>query len=218
MPDWRDSISLFNSRALEYDEWYVKHRDLARSEEEAVKALGLVGRGIDVGAGSGFFTRLVGAVALDPSLEMSKIAKSRGLEVALGVGELMPIRDSSIDYVLIVVTLCFSKDPEGIIRESYRVLKNGGVLAACIIPLESPWGELYSRLRREGHPFYSRANLLTLRWLEGALTRVGFRIEGYVATLGRGVGEYFEEAKWVNESEASSYGFVCVKSIKVNAS
>ncbi len=62
------TIDVFNSRAVEYDSWYSKHPSVAKAEGDAVKLLNLGGIGVDVGAGSGFFTRLTGAIALEPSI------------------------------------------------------------------------------------------------------------------------------------------------------
>ncbi|WP_291767628.1 class I SAM-dependent methyltransferase [Caldivirga sp. UBA161] len=208
------TIDIFNSRADEYDSWYIKHPLLAKSEEDTIKSLGLSGIGLDVGAGSGFFTRLVNAIALEPSLAMIKLAKGRSWAVISGVGELMPIRDSSMDYVLIVVTLCFAMNPEGILKESVRVLKSNGRLVACIVPLESPWGALYSELGSRGHPYYSRARFLTVKWITEALTGLGVKVTGYVATFSRGVGEYYEAPSNVDQINAGRYGFVCINAVK----
>ncbi|ABW01254.1 class I SAM-dependent methyltransferase [Caldivirga maquilingensis] len=208
------TIDLFNNRANEYDSWYSKHQLLAKSEEDTIKALGLSGLGLDVGAGSGFFTRLINAIALEPSPGMIKLAKDRTWAVVSGVGELMPIRDSSMDYVIIVVTLCFAMNPEAILRESIRVLKSNGRLVACIVPLESQWGALYSELGSRGHPYYSRARFLTIKQVTEALIRLGVRVTGYVATLSRGVGEYYEAPSVINNSDAGRYGFVCVNAVK----
>lgn len=208
------TIDIFNSRANEYDSWYSKHQLLAKSEEDVIKALSLSGIGLDVGAGSGFFTRLINAIALEPSLAMIKLAKDRTWAVVSGVGELMPIRDSSMDYVIIVVTLCFAMNPEAMLRESIRVLKSNGRLVACIVPLESPWGALYSELGSRGHPYYSRARFLSVKWITETLTRLGVKVTGYVATLSRGVGEYYEAPSNVDHANAGKYGFVCINAVK----
>lgn len=209
------NIDIFNEKAVEYDNWYMRHVELAKSEAETIKLLGLSGLGIDVGAGSGFFTRLVNAVALDPSIPMLKLAKGKTWAVVAGVGEMIPVRDSSMDYVLIVVTLCFAKDPKAIMREGARVLKRGGRLVACIVPLESPWGRLYSELGRLGHVYYSRARFLRTSEVVKMGMDSGLRLDTIVATLSRGVGEYFEEPRIVSLEEVGGFGFVCVSFIKV---
>ena len=208
------TIDLFNSRANEYDSWYSKHPLLAKSEEDTINALGLHGIGLDVGAGSGFFTRLINAIALEPSLAMIKLAKDRTWAVISGVGELIPIRDSSMDYVLIVVTLCFAKDPEAVLREGARVLKDNGRLIACIVPLESSWGMQYSELGSRGHPYYSRARFLTVKWVTETLKGLGLKVTSYVATLSKGVGEYYEAPNFTDYTNAGKYGFVCINAVK----
>jgi len=205
-------VDIFNEGALRYDSWYSRHPSLARSEAETIRQLGLSGIGVDIGAGSGFFTRITGAIALDPSLPMLVLAKRRVEDVIGGVGELIPLRDSSMNFVLIVVTLCFAKDPEAMLREAMRILKLDGTLAVCIVPLESPWGRVYSELK--DNPFYSRARFLTLNQLEGIVMKLGFRITNRIATLGSGVGDYYEEPREVSRAQASDYGFVCIKAVR----
>jgi hypothetical protein len=85
-------------------------------------------------------------------------------------------------------------------------------LVTCIVPLESPWGLRYSGL--VDNPFYSRARFLTIREVRGIIEGSGLRIMGYVATLGSGVGEYYEEPREVGEGDAGNYGFVCIRSMK----
>jgi len=79
-------------------------------------------------------------LGLDPALKMLKIAKSRGIDVLGSVGEYIPFKDEVFDYVLLVVTLCFVKDPYAVIDELARVAKNYGRLIACIVPKDSAWG------------------------------------------------------------------------------
>jgi ubiquinone/menaquinone biosynthesis C-methylase UbiE len=208
------TIDVFNSRAVEYDSWYSKHPSAAKAEGDAVKLLNLGGIGVDVGAGSGFFTRLTGAIALEPSMQMIKLAKDRTWAVVSGVGELMPLRDSSMDYVTIIVTLCFAMNPENMLRESVRILKNGGRLITCIVPLNSPFGKRYSELGSMGHPYYSMARFFTVKQVVDILSGLGLKVTSYVATLGKGVGDYYEEPRMVNGDEAEGYGFVCINAVK----
>ncbi len=49
---------------------------------------------------------------------MLKLAKERGIQVIQGVGEELPFRDGTFDFVLIVVTFCFVENPVNILREA----------------------------------------------------------------------------------------------------
>ncbi|MEB3778724.1 MAG: methyltransferase domain-containing protein [Desulfurococcales archaeon] len=177
---------LFERLALEYDEWYRHHRVTAENEVKLVREVlpGDLRPCLEVGVGSGFFASHVGCMyGVDPSVSMLRIARGRGVEVAVGRGEMLPIATGSIAAVLIVVTICFLDDPVEALREAWRVLKPGGVLVVCIVPRESPWGVYYSRLGEEGHPFYSKARFYTVRELVEMAEEAGFRLEGIKATL-----------------------------------
>ncbi len=169
---------------------------------------------IEVGIGTGYFASKVEAEAgLDPSMNMLSIARMRGVELLVrGVGEAMPFRDEVFGTILIVVTLCFVDNPAEVLKESFRILRRGGVLVSCIIPRDSPWGEHYAKLGREGHPFYSKARFLTLKEHEELLRTSGFKI-----LKSMGVLSYSPQGK--SSYEEPSYnvkgkGFVCVKAIK----
>jgi ubiquinone/menaquinone biosynthesis C-methylase UbiE len=169
---------------------------------------------LEVGVGTGYFAGKVGAEAgLDPSMKMLEIARMRGVGLLVrGVGEDMPFRDEVIGTVLIVVTLCFVDDPARVLEESFRVLRVGGVLVSCIVPRDSPWGEHYTRLGFEGHPFYSKARFLTLGEHEELIRASGFEIVESMGTLSYSP---FEEPRLEEPSnEVRGKGFVCVKAIK----
>jgi ubiquinone/menaquinone biosynthesis C-methylase UbiE len=169
---------------------------------------------LEVGVGTGYFAGKVGAEAgLDPSMKMLEIARMRGVGLLVrGVGESMPFRNEVIGTVLIVVTLCFVDDPARVLEESFRVLRMGGVLVSCIVPRDSPWGEHYTRLGSEGHPFYSKARFLTLGEHEELIRASGFEIVESMGTLSYSP---FEEPRLEEPSnEVRGKGFVCVKAIK----
>jgi len=169
---------------------------------------------LEVGVGTGYFAGKVGAEAgLDPSMKMLEIARMRGVGLLVrGAGESMPFRDEVIGTVLIVVTLCFVDDPARVLEESFRVLRMGGVLVSCIVPRDSPWGEHYTRLGFEGHPFYSKARFLTLGEHEELIRASGFEIVESMGTLSYSP---FEEPRLEEPSnEVRGKGFVCVKAIK----
>ena len=212
------TVSIFNRYALDYDYWYRKHEMVAEAEVKTVSMTKPQGFGMEVGVGSGFFASKVNIqMGLEPALGMAELARDRGVMVVAGIGESMPIRDYSLDYVVIIVTICFLDDPKKTLREVHRVLKPGGRLITCIVPRESSHGKFYMELGRRGHRFYSTAHFYTVKELVGMLREVGFVIdEEVIATLSRGVGDYYEEPKTVSLGEAEDYGFVCVTATRRN--
>ncbi len=154
------TINFFSERAEAYDSWYDEHRDVYLLELELLRSIGCGGRSIDVGAGTGRFARDLGIFfALEPAIGMAYLAKGRGLDVVVGVGEHMPVRDRSLDCSLIVVTMCFVDDVRALMAEASRV---GRRVVACIVPRDSQLGAKYAELGRRGHQYYSRARFLTV--------------------------------------------------------
>ncbi|GAA4179724.1 class I SAM-dependent methyltransferase [Gryllotalpicola koreensis] len=91
-------------------------------------------RVLDVGAGTGKFTRLLRAperevIAVDPSQEMLDVlrAHSAGIETLVGTAERLPLPDESVDAVTFAQAWHWV-DPEHGPREVARVLKPGGTL------------------------------------------------------------------------------------------
>jgi SAM-dependent methyltransferase len=198
---------IFDLYAEEYDAWYDRHRDLYLSELEAVKLAKCRG-GVELGVGTGRFAKPLGLYAgLDPSAAMLKLAP-RELDLVQGVGEAAPFRDGAYPCALVVVTLCFVKDPAGLLREAARVAKR---VAVCIVPRDSPWGRRYRELAAAGHRFYSAAKFYTVAEVVQMLKDVGVDAAEIYATLSSPPTEAaYEPPAHVTAAEAERYGFVCV--------
>ena len=104
---------IFNKYYKKYDVWYDKNKFAYFSELKTVKkVLPKTGKGLEVGVGTGRFAGALGVkFGIDPSGKMLEAAKKRGVEVKLGSGEKIPFQNSTFDYVIIVITLCFVKNP-----------------------------------------------------------------------------------------------------------
>jgi ubiquinone/menaquinone biosynthesis C-methylase UbiE len=99
------------------------------------RAFELAGRPIervlDVGGGTGRGARVVTAprrVVVDPASRMTNRARDHELEAVRADGSRLPIRETSVDAVLIVDALHHIADRRGALAEAYRVLRPGGVL------------------------------------------------------------------------------------------
>lgn len=208
-------IDVFDRLWDRYDAWYKRHRVLAENELRAVQALGLRGRGLEVGVGTGWFASRLGAgYGVDPSPGMLRLAHRRGVEAVLGVGEKLPFRSNVFDYVLLVVTLCFVDEPVAVLAEAARVARPGGAVAACIVPRDSPWGRYYMEKRRVS-PFYAAARFYTVEEVEAMMREAGLAVEAYSSVL-----RFPPHAEPRPEEPEPSPrgGFVCIKAGRGQAS
>lgn len=119
-------------------------RPLARSFADfAGVANGL--RVLDVGAGTGALTDeliartgIGNVAALEPSPDYSSALRERlpGLDVRQARAESLPWDDASFDGVMSQLVVVFLEDAPAAAREQLRVLRDGGVAAACMWELE----------------------------------------------------------------------------------
>ncbi|NPA42022.1 MAG: class I SAM-dependent methyltransferase [Aquificae bacterium] len=208
-------MSPFDRLALRYDLWYEKPFGKSAFELESrclQKLTGEFRRGLEVGVGTGRFAQKLGVeFGIDPSLEMLKIARSRGVKVVQGIGESLPFRENSFDLVLIVVSICFVKDPFGVIKEARRVLEKGGKLLLGLIPRDSRWSSFYLQKAREGHPIYREAKFYPLVEIRKMLKEAGFEEKRTLSTL---VEDPQDEkpvsSKEVREGFDPLAGFTCI--------
>ncbi|MCU0861053.1 MAG: class I SAM-dependent methyltransferase [Methanomassiliicoccales archaeon] len=177
---------LFDAVADDYDLFFSERRDVFLSELAAIKGLALSGEGLDVGMGTGAFTRhLDNVVGVDISRAMLLKSLPYGIRCAQASAERLPFKDGSFGYVLMVTVLCFLEGPQGAISEARRVLRPGGRLAICSIARGSPWGERYELKARSGHALYSHARLFTAEEVRHLMEGARLEVVESISTLHR---------------------------------
>jgi len=204
---------IFNVLAERYDKWYNRNWVTALNELRLVKAMipSKKRTCIEVGGGTGFFASRLGCINIDPAERVLAISKRKDVDSVQGVGELLPIRHNSVDVVLVIVTLCFVDEPAILLAESRRVLRDNGVLIACIVPRDSPWG-IYYVARRDKSPFYRYARFYTLLETKKMLNDTGFVIMDEKAVLSY---KPWERPRHESPTKPTQrHGFVCIKAAK----
>ena len=159
--------------------WNTAHNDVAlRTLGPALRHLragaGRPLRILDLGCGPGNTLRLLERHGLAFGIEYSTVAlavaRRRGLtRVVAGDGVALPVRSASIDCVVALEVVEHFADDLAVVREAWRVLRPGGVLAASVPAFMSLWrshDELYGHHRR-----YERAEFRQL------LSAGGFAVE-----------------------------------------
>lgn len=206
------SYKVFDKYFERYETWYRKNRTIVENELKALELLKPDGLGLEIGVGTGYFAEKLGIqVGIDPSRNMLKIARNRNIDVIQAFGERLPFKDCVFDYVYIIVTLCFVKNPIKVLKEANRVLKNKGKLIIAFIPRDSSWGKYYLK-RKHKSVFYKYARFYTVEEVFDLVESAGFVVAKVVSTL------HFPP--WAppraeDPKEDSEGGFVCVLSVKV---
>jgi len=168
-------IESFEKYSKEYDEWFIKNKNIYLAELNAIKSLVPTSKsGVEIGIGTGKFALPLGIkVGVEPSKKMAKISRKQGIKVYDGVAEKLPLGDKTFDFVLFVTTICFVDDLTKSLKEAYRVLKTNGFILIGFVDKESELGKRY-QLRREKSKFYKDATFYSVREVINFLRKTNF--------------------------------------------
>lgn len=119
-------------------DWVMRQEPIRRQREKVVpRAHGEV---LEVGVGSGLNlphydrARITKLYALDPSLELQRLARQRAETAGLPIeflpvsGEEIPLAAASVDSIVVTYTMCSIPDVATALAEMHRVLRPGGTL------------------------------------------------------------------------------------------
>ena len=174
--------SVFDKYYKKYDLWYERNKFAYLSEIKAMKAvLPKKGKGLEIGVGTGRFASALGIkYGVEPSKNMAKIAKQRGIDVKQAFGEDIPFKKLSFDYVAIIITLCFVDNPRKVIEEAGRILTKSGRIAVGIVDKNSFLGKFYQKKKSV---FYKKVKFFKTEEVAGLLKDSGFSHISYYQTI-----------------------------------
>ena len=138
LPDKRQVAASFSRAAHSYDSVAELQRDVGQALLSQLPASLSPARWLDLGCGTGYFSRALGqrfpsaeGLAVDIAEGMLQHAQPlRGAQYFIaGDAERLPLRDASCDLVFSSLALQWCADFAGVLAEAKRVLRPGGVLA-----------------------------------------------------------------------------------------
>jgi ubiquinone/menaquinone biosynthesis C-methylase UbiE len=139
---------VFEEYAGDYDSWFDEHNMVYQAQLRMLRrAVPGFQRGLEVGVGSGrFAVPLKITYGIDPSRNLARMAKHRGVEVTCAEAEHLPFRTGSFDFVLMMTVICFLESVPQAFQETYRVLGPGGTFITGFI---EAGGEIFQQYRHE---------------------------------------------------------------------
>ena len=141
----------FDEHADRYDAWFMENKNVLYSEVKMVaKALENSGEIYSVGCGSGLFEKILREEfdidireGLEPSTDMARIAKARGLAVDISTAEEATYGGKQYDTIIYNGCPCYMKGFDIALEKSYKALKPGGKIVVVDLPKESSYGLIY---------------------------------------------------------------------------
>lgn len=213
-------VAVFDKNVKEYDKWFVNNPSemLFKIELKAIKEI--MGRkkqyrSLEIGVGTGQFAKKLGITfGVDPSINALKEAQKRGVFTIQGIAENLPFQNDAFSLALMIVTLCYVREPLTSIKEAYRVLSPGGQFITCFIEKNSPWGKFYIKQKKKKHKFYGPAKFYTLDKVKEWLEKSGFGVKKIVWTLSQAPGQEKYIIEKPSQDFSENAGFVCIQAEK----
>jgi malonyl-CoA O-methyltransferase len=138
LPDKRQVAASFSRAAASYDSVAELQRDVGSQLLSRLPADFIPDRWLDLGCGTGYFSRALGerfptgqGVALDIAEGMLNHARPLGgaTHFIAGDAERLPLQDSTCDLIFSSLAVQWCADFGSVLSEAQRVLKPGGIFA-----------------------------------------------------------------------------------------
>ena len=167
-----------------YDGWFIENDKLFAAECSAVAALLDEGAEYrEIGVGTGIFAEKLGIrEGVEPSEDMARFARKRGVRVIGGVAEKLPYPADSAEGLVMITVDPFLTDINAAFGEACRALKEGGSFVVAFIDRATPLGAGYEEHKDESD-FYRGATFRTHDEIRAIAENAGFTYARSVQTV-----------------------------------
>jgi thiazole biosynthesis enzyme len=137
--------SAFETSAEDFDTWFGKNEAVFESELLAQKQfITDPEHTVSIGCGTGIFDQRLGiTLGVEPSEDMAKSARDRGMKIKVGTAENIPYEDETVKTVLLGTILSYVKDRRKSVNEAYRIIQPGGTIVVSFLAREGSYAMLY---------------------------------------------------------------------------
>ena len=167
-----------------YDGWFIENDKLFAAECSAVAAL--LDEGVEyreIGVGTGIFAEKLGIrEGVEPSEDMARFARKRGVRVIEGVAEKLPYPNASAEGLVMITVDPFLNDIDAAFKEAYRALEEGGSFVVAFIDKATPLGAGYEEHKDESD-FYRGATFRSHDEIKEIAESAGFTLTRSVQTV-----------------------------------
>ena len=225
----------FDQYAAEYDAWFMENKKLLYSEAKLVAYFLKPNTKIfSVGCGSGLFESILLQnfniqikYGIEPSKNMAKIARKRGIKVELTTAEEMILAKNEYDFILFNGTPSYITDLAKAFEKAYKALKPSGKIVVIDVPKESSYALMYNlakALETWDHPllqgihpqnpypieFVKIANWKTTEEKIASLKKIGFKNFKFAQTLTKHpLFSNLEEEEPIEGYDSGDYVAIC---------
>lgn len=143
----------FHLFANAYDAWFADNQELLESEVRLLAHAWPTPRPkqvLSVGCGTGLFEAILKrdfditiTHGIEPAEGMAEIARTRGMQVAIGSAETGDFGSSQFDMLMFNGSTSYVKDLPEVFGRAFAALRPGGHILVIDVPRESGFGVLY---------------------------------------------------------------------------
>ncbi len=205
-------MGTFDKMAETYEGWFQKNNLIFKSELDAIKdiASDLSGDKIEIGVGTGNFAIALGiADGVEPSLEMGKIATSKGINVITNSAEEFTI-DKQYDVAFMITVDCFLTDICKAFLNIKKAIKSDGHLIMAFLNIDSTFGKKWYS-EKKNHPAYIDAKFNMYTKISNQLKECGYEIVDTRQTIFKFENEYQQHKSGVDD------GLFCVLKARIKS-